>query len=118
MINKEAVSKIGVVTVAGATYMGNIKVTATKLEIKDAYPIEAEGKKTVVITKQKASVYFRKFNKDELDQVVINNPQSFITRKLRNEETTILENALVVMERAIDYKDADAVNAYFSQLLG
>ena len=118
MINKDNVSKIGVVTVAGSTYMGDIKVTANKLEIRNAYPIADEGKKTTLITKAKASVYFRKFNKDELDEVVINNPQSFITRKLRPEEVAILDNALAVMEKAIAYIDADAINGYFSQLLG
>jgi len=119
MISKENVSKIGVVTVAGLTYMGDIKVTANKLEIKNAYPISVdEGKKAALITKAKADVYFRKFNKDELDEVVINNPQSFITRKLRTEEVAVLDNTLAVMEKAITYVDADAVNTYFKQLLG
>ena len=119
MISKNDVTKIGVVTIAGDTYMGDIKVDAKALTINNAYVIgEDGGKKPALITKAKASVYFRKFNKDELDTVIINNPTSFITRKLRIEEIKTLDDTLTVMEKALAYVNADAVNVYFSNLLG
>ena len=112
MIGKDNVDKIGVITVDGRSYMGEVNSSGDTLTITNAYPIDSE------ITLKKLDVYFRKFNKDELDTITMNGVKGYTTRGIRKDEKKLIKQAWDAMETALEYVDADSVNRYFQRQLG
>lgn len=118
MISRKDVDKISVVTVDGTTFMGDVKVEGDKLVITNAYPLTLEdGLKSPEITLKKADVYFRKFNKEELDTITLVGVKGYTTRNIRRDEQKVLNRAWEAMEHALKYVDADSVNQYFKRQL-